>query len=99
MDTQPSLLNFGWVRVEQSPQMVVRVVNKANRPIRLRLVTKPSFLEVIPSHLKGIAPTFKVRLRLNEVNAHRQVLSGKLVFQTNLSLQPFLEVPFFAALE
>lgn len=99
VDTQPSLLNFGWVRVEQSPQMVVRVVNKANRPIRLRLVTKPSFLEVIPSHLKGIAPTFKVRLRLNEVNAHRQVLSGKLVFQTDLSLQPFLEVPFFAALE
>lgn len=30
VDTQPSLLNFGWVRVEQSPQMVVRVVNKAN---------------------------------------------------------------------
>lgn len=91
IDTQPSLLNFGQVKVEQSTKMVVRVVNKANRPIRLRLVKKPSFLEVIPSHLQGIAPTFTVRSQVGEGNAHRRVLSGKLVFKTDLSLQPFLD--------
>jgi len=97
VDTDPSFLNFGTVMPGQTKILPMRLVRRTTQPVRLRLMAKPSFLAVAP--VSGDQSQWRVRLTVPSGSRPQQVLGGKIVFRTNLALQPTLEVPFFAAIE
>lgn len=80
--------------------MRVSVLNYSGKPLRLRLSDAPSFMTVtILSSPDKASPSLQVHLCAPKGTKQKEVLGGKLVFETGLELQPFLEVPFFAAVK
>ncbi|GBC98330.1 hypothetical protein HRbin17_00832 [bacterium HR17] len=97
LDTDPNFLNFGSVVSGQVKVLTFRVVNRSGKPVKLRLASHPPFVETVP--INPNVTVWQGRLKVPSNPSLSQVLSGKIVFTTNLPLQPLLEVPFFAAVE
>lgn len=45
LDTDPNFLNFGLVSPKQTKVLAFRIVNRSGKPIKLRLVSQPLFIE------------------------------------------------------
>lgn len=97
IDTDPNFLNFGVVTPRQTKTLVFRVVNRSGEKVRLHLVNKPPFVKITPTQQDLLS--WRVELKTPHHASNLQILSGKIVFQTSLPIQPLLEVPIFAAVE
>lgn len=96
IDTEPSFLNFGMVAPGESKNLEFRIVNRAGKPIKLKLRSFPQFVKVVEVK-DGVI--WLARLKVPSGVSQSQVISGKIVFETNFPMQPLLELPFFAAVE
>jgi hypothetical protein len=96
IDTEPNFLNFGIVAPGESKDLEFRIINRAGKHVKLKLDSHPQFVQVTEVKDKVI---WLARLRTPFRVSQSKVISGKIVFRTNLPVQPLLEVPVFAAVE
>ncbi|MCS7186883.1 MAG: hypothetical protein RMK89_08030 [Armatimonadota bacterium] len=97
IDTDPNFLNFGLVEPGQNKILTFCVLNRSGKQIRLQLKNKPEIIKVKPKGKDGLK--WSVVLKVPTNASPSQILSGKIVFTTSVSVQPNSELPFFAAVE
>lgn len=97
IDTAPNFLNFGLVKHGQVKMLTFRIINRSEKHLNLQLKSEPKLVKVEPTSQEGLE--WSVTLKVPTNVSSSQILSGKIVFTTGVSIQPILEVPFFAAVE
>lgn len=97
VDTDPNFLNFGLVQPKQTKRLTFRIINRSGKQLRLRLKSLPKLVKVEPITEDGLE--WATTLSVPDTALPSQILSGKIVFTTGISVQPNLEIPFFAAVE